>query len=204
MKSSIRSYIIAFSVFAALPIAWAQDQQVMNYGWGHREFQVTSTTFSEGETLPLSLVGNQCQYYPGGGNQSPELSWSNVPRGTRSFVVICYDVTAAFTHWGMYNISARTTELPENAGIAASTYGSQVANDFGDQSYDGPCPPPQYKPVSHNYVFTVYALDIVLPGLPSFGDFTPGSETLYHALIAAGRNGHILGSASIGGFFPGS
>jgi len=58
------------------------------------------------------------------------------------------------------------------------------------------------NPVSHHYVFTVYALDIVLPTLPSFGDFPPGSEALYNALIASGSGGHIGASASISGFFP--
>lgn len=203
MKGRLLATIITFSIFAVLPIAWAQDAQTLSDGWDHHGLRVTSTTFSSGGTLPLSMVGSQCPYYAGGDNQSPELSWSGVPRGTRSIVVIGYDVTAAFTHWGMYNISPKTTELPDNAGVPGSTYGAQVANDFGDQNYDGPCPPPAYNPVSHNYVFTVYALDIVLPGLPAFGDFPPGAETLYHALIKAGRNGHILDSANTGGFFPG-
>jgi hypothetical protein len=57
-------------------------------------------------------------------------------------------------------------------------------------------------PTSHEYVFTVYAPDMVLPTLPSYGDLPPGAEALYHALIAAGRGGHILKSASITGFFP--
>ena len=111
---------------------------------------------------------------------------------------------ASFTHRAMYNIAPTTTELPENAGVAGSTYGAQVANDFGDLSYDGPCPPPQYTPKVHHYVFTVYALDVELPTLPSFGAFPPGAEGLYHALIRAGRYGHILATASIDGFFPGS
>lgn len=48
----------------------------------------------------------------------------------------------------------------------------------------------------------VYALDEELPTLPTMGSFPPGAEALYHALIAAGSDGHILGSASITGFFP--
>ena len=115
-----------------------------------------------------------------------------------------YDVTASFTHWGMYNIASSATSLPENAGVAGSTFGPQVLNDYGvgDQSYDGPCPPPSLNPVSHHYIFTVYALDTALPTLPTFGDFPPGAEQLFHAMIAAARNGAILDSASISGFFP--
>lgn len=186
---------VLFALALGPPMAWAQDQN-------QPSLRVTSSTFVNGGTLPLSMVYNQCPFYPGGGNQSPELSWRNAPDETRSFVVIAYDVTASFTHWGMYNISSRSTGLPLNAGIPNSPDGTQVANDFGDLSYDGPCPPPQFPPASHTYVFTVYALDIVLPTLPTFGDFPPGSQALYHALIIAARGNHILDSASIDGHFP--
>ena len=199
MKARILTNVIAICLFASLT-ARAQHQPTNDGGYGH--FQVSSTTFTNGGTIPLIMVYNNCPAYPGGGDQSPDLSWTNVPRGTRSFVVVTYDVTASFTHWGMYNISARTTELPLNAGVPGSPYGLQISNDFGDLNYDGPCPPTQLQPTSHEYVFTVYALDTTLPTLPTYGDFPPGAEALYHALIAAGRGGHILDSASITGFFP--
>jgi phosphatidylethanolamine-binding protein (PEBP) family uncharacterized protein len=57
--------------------------------------------------------------------------------------------------------------------------------------------------VSHHYVFRVYALDLMLPTLPTFGNFLPGAEQLYQAMIAAGWNDDILDSASMSGFFPG-
>ena len=203
MKSSISRCLIAFSLLIAPALGWAQDQSpVSDEGRNHR-FQVTSTTFSDGGTLPLGTVYNQCPAYPGGGNRSPELSWTNAPRHTVTFIVIAYDVTASFTHWGIYNIASTTTELPENAGITASPFGLQVHNDFSrsDLKYDGPCPPTTLNPKAHEYVFTVYALDTA-PTLPSFGDFPPGAETLFQALIRAGRRGHILATASIRGFFP--
>jgi Raf kinase inhibitor-like YbhB/YbcL family protein len=199
MKSTTASYFAALTLCALLlPLARAQAPD----DWGQHGFRVTSTTFSNGGTLPLSAVYNQCPAYPGGEDKSPELSWRGAPRGTQSFVVILYDVTASFTHWGMYNISPARRELPENAGIQGSSYGPQIANDFGDLSYDGPCPPTTLTPVSHHYVFTVYALDTLLPALPARGSFPPGAEALYHALIAAGRGGHILETASTSGFFP--
>ncbi len=172
-------------------------------------FQVSSTTIVDGATLPLSMINNitvngsnSCSLDGSpGGDESPELSWTTAPPGTASFVVTTYDTTAAFTHWGMYNISPTATGLPENAGIAGSTYGEQIFNDFFvGREYDGPCPPAGYKPYAHHYVFTVYALDIVLH-LPQSPNFPANAETLYQALIKAGKDHHILAQATIGGFY---
>ncbi|MFY9908059.1 MAG: YbhB/YbcL family Raf kinase inhibitor-like protein [Terriglobales bacterium] len=172
-------------------------------------FQMSSTTFVDGATLPLSMINNiivngsnSCSIDGSpGGNESPELSWTTPPTGTASFVVTTYDSTAAFTHWGMYNISPTATGLPENAGVAGSPYGEQIFNDFlVGREYDGPCPPAGYKPYAHHYVFTVYALDIVLH-LPQSPNFPANAETLYQALIKAGRDHHILANASISGFY---
>ena len=176
---------------------------------GSTSFQVSSTTFSNGATLPLSMINNiivsgsnSCSIDGSpGGNQSPELSWTNAPKHTATFVVTAYDTTAAFTHWGMYNISATATGLPENAGVAGSTYGSQIVNDFFvGAEYDGPCPPANVKPYAHHYVFTVYALNEALR-LPSSPNFPATAETLYQALIRAGKFGHILASSSIAGYY---
>jgi Raf kinase inhibitor-like YbhB/YbcL family protein len=201
---SIASGIIALFLLVAPIFGRAQDQSSPTDDGRHR-FEVTSATFTDGGTLPLSMVFDQCSPYPGGGNQSPELSWTNAPHRTQSFVVAMYDVTASFSHWGMYNIDPTTTELPENAGIAGSTFGLQTHNDFGrlNIEYDGPCPPPQLNPPVHHYVFTVYALGATLT-LPAFPDFPPGPEALFQALIRTGRRGRILASASIVCFFPGS
>ncbi len=101
----------------------------------------------------------------------------------------------------MYNISSSATGLPANAGIAGSTYGSQIVNDFGDPNYDGPCPPKTATPYVHRYVFTVYALDTDLQLFSPSTNFPPNAETLYHALIEAGRHGHILETARLTGFY---
>lgn len=172
-------------------------------------FHLNSNTFSNGSTLPLSTILNNpmngvntCSPNgAAGGDESPQLSWSGAPRGTRSFVVVLYDVTASFTHWGMYNIAPNVTQLPQNAGVAGSSYGMQVENDFGlGQQYDGPCPPANVAPNTHKYVFTVYALatPLVLGGSTNF---PANGETLYHALIEAGEQGAILGKASLLGLY---
>jgi Raf kinase inhibitor-like YbhB/YbcL family protein len=172
-------------------------------------FQVHSTTFSNDGTLPISMILNNqangvntCTANGAAGyDDSPELSWTGAPRGTQFFAVVLYDVTAAFTHWGMYNISGNVTQLPENAGVANSHFGLQIENDFDlGQQYDGPCPPANVAPDTHKYVFTVYALSTKL-SLPSSTNFPANAETLYHALIRAGEQGEILGKTSLTGLY---
>jgi Raf kinase inhibitor-like YbhB/YbcL family protein len=174
-----------------------------------RHLQVSSTTFENNATLPLSMILNS----PGctsngttGGNESPELSWTNVPPRTHSFVVTVYDIDAAFTHWGMFNIPADTTELSQNAGKKGSRAGAQIWNDFvAGPEYDGPCPPTTIQPLRHRYVVTVYALDrdltVFFHGEVFPAHFPALPEGLYHSLLEAGRQGHILDSASISGFY---
>ena len=204
MKSQIGGLVLSLLWLSLVAAAQGGGPR----GGPHR-FQLTSTTFQNNTTLPISAIenitvngANACSVDGSpGGNQSPELSWTKASPRTVSFVVTVYDTTAAFTHWGMYNISPAATGLPENAGVAGSPYGDQIVNDFFiGAEYDGPCPPVNVQPFVHHYVFTVYALDIVLR-LPSSANFPANGETLYQALIAAGRAGHILQSASITGLY---
>jgi Raf kinase inhibitor-like YbhB/YbcL family protein len=187
---------LAIGLFAATALA-------------QESFQLHSTTFSNDSVLPLSMILNNqvngvntCSATGAAGyDESPELSWTGVPRGTQSFVVVLYDVTASFTHWGMYNISGNVTKLPENAGTAGSPYGPQIENDFElGMQYDGPCPPANVTPDSHQYTFTVYALKGQLH-LPGSANFPNNAETLYQALIVAGKQNEILGEANLTGFY---
>jgi Raf kinase inhibitor-like YbhB/YbcL family protein len=174
-------------------------------GYAQGGFELHSATFNNDGTPPLSMILNNqsngvntCTASgDAGGDQSPELFWTGAPPDTRSFVVVLFDTTASFTHWGMYNISGNMNELPENAGVAGSRFGTQVENDFDlGQEYDGPCPPAGAAPDIHNYVLTVYALSTTL-NLPSSTNFPANGETLYQALIVAGERGQILGKASL-------
>jgi len=201
MKTLSLAAITAFASVAVANFASAQ-------AWQESKFQVSSTTFKNNSILPITAIqniaapngSNGCSINGApGGNESPELSWTDVPRGTASFVVITFD-TLGFTHWGMYNIPPTITKLPENAGVAGSAYGQQVVNVFGDISYGGPCPPPNFPPNVHHYVFTVYALDKELELLSST-NFPVTADTLYNALAKAGERRHILASASITGLY---
>ena len=176
-----------------------------------RRMTLHSATFEDGSTLPLSMINNMpnangqntCTASGApGGNESPQLTWRDAPDETRSFVVIAYDVTAQFTQWAIYNIPAHRTSLPQNAGAPGSDFGTQNGNDFFIAGYGGPCPPTTLQPFVHKYTFTVYALDRFLSTDRTFGDFVPaGPEGLYHELINASREGHVLSSASTVGYY---
>jgi len=205
MKTRIFASLLGLVGVSAIPLSTGLAQDP-----GH-PFQLSSSTFDNNTFLPISAIANLFTLPNGkngcsidgsrGGNKSPALSWTR-PRGnTRSFVVILYDETAAFTHWGMYNISPSRTGLPQNAGVPDSQYGQQVDNGVsGLAQYDGPCPPAGVAPVVHRYVFTVYALDSLLD-LPSPANFPANTETLYQALVQAGEDRDILESASITGLY---
>ncbi len=121
-----------------------------------------STSFSNGGEIPQEYVFNDMGCT--GENRSPELSWDDVPSGTKSFAVVMHDPDAptsgGFYHWVMFNVPGDTRELREGAGgkNAASPFSGVVLghNDFGFKEYDGPCPPPG---APHHYHITLFALD---------------------------------------------
>jgi len=189
--------IVAITAFAFLALANFASAQV---------FQVTSSTFTNNRTLPPSMIFNRIETCPNGtrgnvcvpqctafigANKSPQLSWTNVPPGTTSFVVIAFDATAGFTHWGMYNIPHTTTSLPENAGVVGSP-NPQIVNVYNMESYGGPCPP-RTDP-AHDYVFEVFALNEELALPPN-----PNGEQLLHSLLDAAVRSRLLARASITG-----
>ena len=184
----IAASVIPLFLALAAPAVPAQDFQ--------QPFTITSETFHDQQTLPLSTIFNSVTNGVNactpngalGGDASPELTWSKAVKGAKSYAVILFDKTASFTHWGIYNISPDTTSLPANAGVNGTTFGPQITNDFGDVQYDGPCPPPG---LVHKYVFTVYALDTKL-NLPGTSTFPNNAETLFRALL-----GHVIEHASI-------
>ena len=129
-----------------------------------------------------------------GQNVSPELSWKNAPKGTKSFVLTFYDPDAptgsGWWHWVVYDIPATAKELPEGAGSgkAALPEGAkQGRTDFGAPGFGGPCPPPG-KP--HRYVFTLYALktdklDVPADASPALIGFMTRTNALANAKLTA-------------------
>ncbi len=132
-----------------------------------RTFTLTSSDLG-GQATELQLFnGSGCN----GRNQSPQLSWSNAPAGTKSFVVTLFDPDApsgsGWWHWVVFDIPADIHTLPTGAGSPGQTglpaSAVQVRNDYGAMGYGGPCPPPGHGP--HAYIVTVYALGVERLGL---------------------------------------
>jgi len=96
-----------------------------------------------------------------GENLSPQLSWQNLPKGTKSIAVTAYDPDAptgsGWWHWLVVDIPADVTELPRKADIAALK-GREVRNDYSMTAFGGACPPPGHG--MHRYQFTVWALPV--------------------------------------------
>ena len=137
----MKKYLVCISLaLVCLSSVRAQDQpqtQTATPSSGD-PFNPTSSTFANNTILPISTIHNMivnnvnvCSIDGSpGGNESPELSWSGAPRGTQTFVVIAYDVTAAFTHWGMYNISGTMTEFPRTPEWPEASSGSKSSTTF--------------------------------------------------------------------------
>jgi Raf kinase inhibitor-like YbhB/YbcL family protein len=139
------------------------------------EFTLTSPDISAGSTITNNYVYNG--FGCTGQNISPALNWTGAPKGTQSFAVMVYDPDAptgsGWWHWIVYDIdpSAFSGGLPADlAGLLTRIETPNPTpkfgrNDYGTESYGGPCPPVGDKP--HRYEFTVFALPVTQLELPT-------------------------------------
>jgi hypothetical protein len=125
-----------------------------------------------------------------GDDLSPVLSWEGVPEGSRSLALALEDPDApgaTFTHWLVYRLDPRSTDLPEGipeeAEAAALVGLRQGENDFGDAGYGGPCPPGGEE---HRYVFRLLALDAP-PDLEAGADRAAFDEAVAPHVLAEAR-----------------
>ena len=133
----------------------------------------SSLLFAEGLSLESKDMKGQLslnEVFDGfgctGKNISPELSWDNAPEGTKSFALTVYDPDAptgsGWWHWLVLNIPKDVTSLQAGAGDKSNklipTGSVQNINDYGFAGFGGACPPK--GDISHQYIFTVHALDV--------------------------------------------
>jgi Raf kinase inhibitor-like YbhB/YbcL family protein len=123
--------------------------------------RLSSPSFASGGYIPK-------QHTIDGDELSPPFAWSDLPRGTKSLVLLMEDADLPapaapgqpFLHWLVYNLQ------PSSGGIAlgASRTGLPPParagrNDRGRADYSGPAPE-EVSP--HRYVFRLLALGAML------------------------------------------
>lgn len=125
-----------------------------------------------------------------GGNVSPDLAWSEPPRGTKSFVLLVEDPDgnrdgAPVRHWTVFDIDAAARGLPAGVqpGLVTPKM-TQSVNVRGTLGYAGPRPRPG---TTHHYHFELFALDTRL-GL---------TDQATRASVVAGMAGHVLAKGQI-------
>ena len=145
--------------------------------------QLTSSAFTDGVEIPRRFGYKN-------GNESPPLTISGIPEGTKSLALIMDDPDAmgavgkVWVHWVVWNMDL-VTEIAESITPSGAIEGM---TDFGEVGYGGPAPPDK----RHTYVFKLYALDCELE--------LAGAEAT-KADVEKAMEGHILEQAKLTGTY---
>jgi Raf kinase inhibitor-like YbhB/YbcL family protein len=146
-------------------------------------FTVTSTDVTDGQPLEDDQVAEH-------GNTSPQLSWTDVPEGTKSFTVTCFDPDAptpsGFWHWVLVDLPADVTSLGAGAGAEGATLPGgafMCRNDGGAKAFMGAAPPAGDQ--VHRYFFVVHAVKEETLGVDS--DASPAVVSFNLAFKTLGR-----------------
>jgi Raf kinase inhibitor-like YbhB/YbcL family protein len=160
-------------------------------------FALTSSAFTEGMEIPLQY---KCaNVNPVGMNQSPPLSWTPGPAGTKSYALtLNHEAGDNSAHWALWDIPVSTTSVAANVEHVAmpslpagAKQAMQNLDGFTGIGYQGPCP--QAVGARQTYRFTVWAL-----GVATLGGVTSASTTA--AVQTAIKNAALTnGSATLRG-----
>lgn len=166
------------------------------------DMTLTSEDFIDGDRLPTRSVMTEL----GGKDELPQLSWSNIPDGTKTFALTCLDPDAptgsGFWHMSAFNIPASVTSLPGGAvrwdtidweALGASGAGQGpvvVRNSRNVAGYTGARPPVGHG--DHRYMFVVHAVDTELELGSEARPEQVGMQLFNHA-IGRGRITGVFG-----------
>ena len=149
------------------------------------EFTVTSADVQDGQPLKDEQVS-------GKGDISPQLSWSDAPESTKSFVVTCFDPDAptpsGFWHWVLVDLPGDVTSLDTGAASGELPGNAfHCRNDGGAKGFMGAAPPEDDQP--HRYFFVVHAVEEASLGVdsstsPAVVSFNLAFKTLGRAIIS--------------------
>ncbi len=163
MKKKIWISVVVLFILALIikPVITAaqQKKEFKYHDTLSKTITLTSTDFSASGKIPVECTGD-------GEELSPALHWGNIPKGTKSFVLLMtdYDAPAPFfkistvDHWVIYNISADRKALYKGltSGQLQEMHISSGQNYKKGIEYKGPKPPVGV----HKYYFRIYALSV--------------------------------------------
>ena len=174
MKAMIGLSLLIVLATPVIGLAQTQSASIPN------PLKVTSRAFSQSGKIPKKYTCDSA-------NVSPPLRIENIPKTARSVALIVDDPDApgrTWTHWLLWNISSKVSEIWENNVPQNAVEGT---SDFGNAKYGGPCPPSG----THRYYFKVYALDTTL--------YLPSSSK--KATLEKAMAGHIVAEGSLMGTY---
>jgi len=131
-------------------------------------FTLISATFKDGTMMPRK-VANKNPQNPNcvGDNVSPQLSWTGVPEGTKSFAFTMVDpegrLGLGVFHWVAYGIPPNVTSFAEGEVSKESDKYVGGKSTQGVGYFSGPCTPPGSP---HHYTYMVIATDLDAKELP--------------------------------------
>jgi Raf kinase inhibitor-like YbhB/YbcL family protein len=145
---------------------------------GGTTMKVTSSVFKEGGMIPDKFSKD-------GQNLNPPLKIEGTPADAKSLLLIMDDPDAPvglFTHWLVWNIDPKTTEVAEGSVPSGAVQGT---NDYPNIGYGGPQPPSG----THRYYFKIFALDRLL-------DLESGAK---RKEVDEAMRGHVVGQGELMG-----
>jgi Raf kinase inhibitor-like YbhB/YbcL family protein len=122
---------------------------------------LSSPAFQDGGIMPAQYTARRI----GGDDQSPPLTWSNVPHNTVELVLVMEDPDAPLPVPSVHLLAAGIS--PHAGKMAAGALNGSLSSQvrfgkwwLGNAAYRGPMPPPHHGP--HRYVFQMFALEQAL------------------------------------------
>jgi hypothetical protein len=189
-------FVLLFAVVLNLPLpaqqaAPAQQPPAAAAGPG---LTITTAAWPDGDDIPLKYT--QAVDKP----VSPTLTWTNVPAGTRSFVLHMHDpdvsinkTTNTQVHWLVWGIPCTATGLSEGQPQGEKLPDGSRQVSASGQVYRGPGA--RAAGPKHHYTFELYALDTMLDVMHG------ANEQETRTAVLRAMDGHVLGKAVYVGLF---
>jgi Raf kinase inhibitor-like YbhB/YbcL family protein len=115
------------------------------------------------------------------------LSWSGVPKGTRSLAIIMIDQDTPrqkkHYHWAIFNIPPQQTTLSLLNHLTSN-------NSWHHQNYQPPCP----RSGIHHYAIRLYVLNVKLPQSAHISPIELQRDMRHHIIASTELVGQVKGS----------